>query len=61
MVSFANLHLYIKVMAGEMTSVAKSGGVSDAELERAKAATVSSILMNLESKAVVAEDIGKAV
>ena len=29
------------------------------ELERAKNATVSSILMNLESKAVVAEDIGR--
>ena len=31
------------------------------ELERAKAATISSILMNLESKAVVAEDIGRQV
>lgn len=33
----------------------------DAELERAKAAAVSSVLMNLESRAVVAEDIGRQV
>ncbi len=35
--------------------------VSSAELERAKAAAVSSVLMNLESRAVVAEDIGRQV
>lgn len=35
--------------------------VSEAELERAKAAAVSSVLMNLESRAVVAEDIGRQV
>ena len=49
----------VKVMAGELQAVAASGGVSPQELERAKNATVSSILMNLESKAVVAEDIGR--
>lgn len=35
--------------------------MSSAELERAKAAAVSSVLMNLESRAVVAEDIGRQV
>ena len=35
--------------------------VPAAELERAKAAAVSSVLMNLESRAVVAEDIGRQV
>ena len=36
-------------------------GVTDVELERAKSAAVSSVLMNLESRAVVAEDIGRQV
>ena len=35
--------------------------MSEAELERAKSAAVSSVLMNLESRAVVAEDIGRQV
>lgn len=35
--------------------------VSDEELARAKKATISSVLMNLESRAVVAEDIGRQV
>lgn len=35
--------------------------VSEQELERAKKATISSVLMNLESRAVVAEDIGRQV
>lgn len=48
----------VNVMAMEMHAVA-TGGVDAKELERAKAATISSILMNLESKAVVAEDIGR--
>ena len=39
----------VKVMAAEMMAVA--AGVDDKELERAKQATISSILMNLESKA----------
>ena len=33
----------------------------EAELERAKKAAISSVLMNLESRAVVAEDIGRQV
>jgi processing peptidase subunit alpha len=50
----------LKVMAGELQAVA-SGNIDAKELERAKAATISSIFMNLESKAVVAEDIGRQI
>ena len=35
--------------------------VPTAELERAKKAAISSVLMNLESRAVVAEDIGRQI
>ena len=41
--------------------VLANGAVTEEELARAKAATVSSILMNLESKAIVAEDIGRQI
>jgi len=50
----------IAVMAQEFGAVA-AGKITDEELARAKAATVSSILMNLESKAIVAEDIGRQI
>lgn len=40
---------------------AVAGKVTDEELARAKKATISSVLMNLESRAVVAEDIGRQV
>ena len=46
------------VLCSELLAVA-SGNVSAAELERAKSATVSAVLMNLESRAVIAEDIGR--
>ena len=46
----ANAGDMVNVMAAEMQAVA-AGGVDAKELERAKAATISSILMNLESKA----------
>lgn len=49
----------INVMVKELQAVATK--VSDEELERAKKATISSMLMNLESRAVVAEDIGRQV
>lgn len=49
----------VDVLCSEMLAVAK--GVPEAELERAKSAAVSSVLMNLESRAVVAEDIGRQV
>jgi len=47
------------VLCREMEAVAKE--VPSAELERAKAAAISSVLMNLESRAVVGEDIGRQV
>lgn len=49
----------VSVLCSEMEAVAKA--VPAADLERAKAAAVSSVLMNLESRAVVAEDIGRQV
>lgn len=49
----------ITVMCREMEAVTKE--VPAVELERAKAAAISSVLMNLESRAVVAEDIGRQV
>ncbi len=51
----------VDTMVKELQAVAAPGGVTAAELARAKAATVSSVLMNLESRAVVAEDIGRQV
>ena len=36
-------------------------GVSEAELNRAKRATVTAVLSNLESRAIVAEDIGRQI
>ena len=59
MANSAHVGDMVKVMASELQSVAAKGGVQEQELERAKNATVSSILMNLESKAVIAEDIGR--
>lgn len=49
----------VDILCKEMQAVTKD--VPEAELERAKAAAVSSVLMNLESRAVVAEDIGRQV
>jgi mitochondrial-processing peptidase subunit alpha len=51
----------ISVMANELSAVADAKQITDEEFERAKNATVSSILMNLESKAVIAEDIGRQI
>jgi len=47
------------VVADELTAL--TAPVPAAELDRAKAAAVSSVLMNLESRAVVAEDVGRQV
>lgn len=49
----------VSVLCRELQAVASD--VPAAEVERAKAAAVSSVLMNLESRAVVAEDIGRQV
>lgn len=47
------------ILSRRLQAVAKD--VPAAELERAKKAAISSVLMNLESRAVVAEDIGRQV
>jgi len=49
----------LDVMVAELQALASGKGLTQAELERAKAATVSSVMMNLESRTVVAEDIGR--
>ena len=49
----------LDAMVKELQAIATPGGISSADLARAKAATRSSVLMNLESRAVVAEDIGR--
>lgn len=45
----------------QLTLVATPGKVSEAELQRAKNSTISAVLMNLESRAVVTEDIGRQI
>jgi processing peptidase subunit alpha len=50
----------VDVVSSELQELA-SRPVPAAELERAKAAALSSVLMNLESRAVVAEDVGRQV
>ncbi|CAN8259105.1 unnamed protein product [Cochlearia groenlandica] len=50
----------IELVAGEMKAVAE-GKVNQKHLDRAKAATKSAILMNLESRMIVAEDIGRQI
>lgn len=45
----------------ELTLIAKDGQVSRLELKRAKEATKSAVLMNLESRMIVAEDIGRQI
>lgn len=56
----ANAAQLVDVVSEELRELA-SKPVPAAELERAKAAALSSVLMNLESRAVVAEDIGRQV
>lgn len=51
----------VAVMIAELQAVAAKGAISDIELSRAKNATISSVLMNLESKAIVTEDIGRQI
>ena len=49
----------VAVMCKEIESVAQD--LTEVELARAKSAAASSVLMNLESRAVVSEDIGRQV
>lgn len=45
----------------EFIAVATPGEVTDGELQRAKNTTISAVLMNLESRVVVTEDIGRQI
>ncbi|XVE98059.1 hypothetical protein REPUB_Repub03eG0072700 [Reevesia pubescens] len=51
----------IDIAVKELIAVAKPGQVEQKELDRAKQSTKSAILMNLESRMVASEDIGKQV
>ncbi|GER25143.1 mitochondrial-processing peptidase subunit alpha [Striga asiatica] len=51
----------IDIAVKELTAIASPGEVDEAQLNRAKQATKSSILMNLESRMVASEDIGKQI
>ncbi|KAJ0977439.1 hypothetical protein J5N97_012913 [Dioscorea zingiberensis] len=51
----------IDLAARELLAVASPGQVDQVELDRAKAATKSSVLMNLESRMIISEDIGHQI
>ena len=51
--------LYTESVAPCLQATAQ--GVTSEELERAKRAAIASVYMNLESRAVVAEDIGRQI
>ncbi|KAG0457919.1 hypothetical protein HPP92_023076 [Vanilla planifolia] len=51
----------VNIAASELLAIATPGQVTELELDRAKNATKSAILMNLESRAIVAEDIGRQI
>jgi len=51
----------VEIMVTELKAVAAKGAISEVELARAKKATISSVLMNLENKSIVAEDIGRQI
>ncbi|GAB2292443.1 hypothetical protein Dimus_026683 [Dionaea muscipula] len=49
----------IDIAARELIAIATPGEVNQVQLERAKASTKSAILMNLESRMVASEDLGR--
>ncbi|RZC50083.1 hypothetical protein C5167_018505 [Papaver somniferum] len=51
----------VDIATRELLEVATAGKVTQTELDRAKIATKSAVLMNLESRMVVSEDIGRQV
>lgn len=51
----------VDAAVAELLAIATPGQVTKVELDRAKNATKSAILMNLESRAIVAEDIGRQI
>ncbi|RVW45369.1 Mitochondrial-processing peptidase subunit alpha [Vitis vinifera] len=51
----------IDIAAGELLSIASLGQVDQVQLTRAKEATKSAVLMNLESRMIASEDIGRQI
>ncbi|XP_071697567.1 mitochondrial-processing peptidase subunit alpha-like [Rutidosis leptorrhynchoides] len=51
----------IDVAANELLAVATNGEVTQVQLDRAKQSTKSAILMNLESRMIASEDIGRQI
>lgn len=51
----------VDIFCNEFIGVATTGEVTETELRRAKNSTISSVLMNLESRVVVTEDIGRQI
>ncbi|XP_022997867.1 mitochondrial-processing peptidase subunit alpha-like [Cucurbita maxima] len=51
----------VDIAASELISIATPGQVSQVQLNRAKESTKSAVLMNLESRMIVSEDIGRQI
>uniref|UniRef100_A0A804Q433 Mitochondrial-processing peptidase subunit alpha n=1 Tax=Zea mays TaxID=4577 RepID=A0A804Q433_MAIZE len=51
----------VDLAAGELLEIATPGKVTQEQLDRAKEATKSAVLMNLESRSIASEDIGRQV
>ncbi|KAL2338015.1 hypothetical protein Fmac_012461 [Flemingia macrophylla] len=51
----------VDIAAKELTSIATPGQVSQVQLDRAKKTTKSAVLMNLESRMIASEDIGRQI
>ncbi|KAI4379379.1 hypothetical protein MLD38_005688 [Melastoma candidum] len=51
----------LKIAARELTAIATPGEVDQVQLDRAKQSTKSAVLMNLESRTIVAEDMARQV
>nr|GLL20627.1 mitochondrial-processing peptidase subunit alpha-like [Ipomoea trifida] len=51
----------VDIAVKELTAIASPGEVDQRQLDRAKQATKSAILMNLESRMVASEDIGRQI
>ncbi|XP_059596079.1 mitochondrial-processing peptidase subunit alpha-like [Vitis vinifera] len=51
----------IDIAVGELLSIVSPGQVDQVQLTRAKEATKSAVLMNLESRMIASEDIGRQI
>nr|KYP54122.1 hypothetical protein KK1_000296 [Cajanus cajan] len=51
----------VEIAAKELLSIASPGQVSQVQLDRAKKTTKSAVLMNLESRMIASEDIGRQI